>query len=198
MGFYFDAKWLLFVAIGVAILVVVGLFILKGRQGPNPPTEEKSSKSVSEAFIGLRKIGLEATPAEVGIDPSALDSGVWAVVMDWEISGNIATLVAIADGTASLYLSSGGGIIGAGQKHESVRRSAKALVSTAAKSANLLTPTATFPLPKAGKVRFYVRTLANTLTAEVNTEELGKNQHVLSPLFHAAQSLITELRTTEK
>src|SRR2546430_10376917 len=44
------------------------------------------------------------------------------VLMDWNVGGSVATLVAFDDGTVSLYLSSGGGIIGAGAHARSEER----------------------------------------------------------------------------
>jgi hypothetical protein len=40
---------------------------------------------------------------------------VHSVLMDWHVTNGTATVFAAADGTASLYLSSGGGFLGGGQ-----------------------------------------------------------------------------------
>src|SRR2546428_10544797 len=43
------------------------------------------------------------------------------VLMDWNVGGSVATLVALDDGTVSLYLSSGGGGIGEGGRAKVAR-----------------------------------------------------------------------------
>jgi hypothetical protein len=45
------------------------------------------------------------------------------VVMDWDTGGGVATLVAADDGAVSVYVDTGGGIIGAGT-HEKVAKAA--------------------------------------------------------------------------
>ncbi len=44
--------------------------------------------------------------------------------MDWIVSSAIATVVAFSDGSASVYFSSGGGLLG-GQAHEPIRNAAR-------------------------------------------------------------------------
>jgi hypothetical protein len=43
-----------------------------------------------------------------------------------------------------------------------------------------------------------VLTVRGILTAEASEADLGENRHVLSPLFYAAQELITEMRKVDK
>lgn len=55
-------------------------------------------------------------------------------------------------------------------------------------------PTATFDLPQPGRVRFQLLTVGGGRTAEAGEDELGFGRHPLSPLFHAGQDVITEIR----
>lgn len=100
--------------------------------------------------------------------------------------GNSYTVLAVADGNASIYLSSGGGFLG-GVGHESIRKAAKAMVSTAKTFQPKMALTTSYPLPKGGHTTFYVLTDAGVFTATASQEALGRNQHELSPLFYAAQ-----------
>jgi hypothetical protein len=74
--------------------------------------------------------------------------------MDWGIRQGTATVVALSDGSASVYLSSGSGFIG-GEGHEAIRKAAQRMVSTARETQAQMKATTTYPLPKEGEVVFY-------------------------------------------
>jgi len=105
----------------------------------------------------------------------------------------VASLVAFADGSVSLYFSNGGGVIGAGG-HQVVRDAADGFLEAAEACCSQLQAAPDAPLPATGRTRFYVRTFAGTVTAEVDEQELGEGHHSLSPLFYAAHEVITRVR----
>jgi hypothetical protein len=107
------------------------------------------------------------------------------------------SLVAMADGAASLYLSTGGGMIGAGQ-HPKPAAAARSLVALASHNLERLKTATDKPLPAPGRVRFYVLTKRGVLTAEAGESELGESRHDLSPLFYAGQDLISEMRKVDE
>lgn len=105
----------------------------------------------------------------------------------------VATLVALADGTTSLYFSNGGGVIGAGEQAR-VRAAAAVLISAAeGRLAEFVLANET-PLPDVGRVRLYVRTFGSTLTAEAAEQDLAYGRHALSPVFHAGHAVIATVR----
>jgi hypothetical protein len=55
-------------------------------------------------------------------------------------------------------------------------------------------PAAAFPLPTAGRVRFYVLTLAGARTAEADQQALAAGQHALADLFRHSDDLVTQVR----
>lgn len=140
----------------------------------------------------LRELALTVPPGEVGIPK---DAGVWAVVMEIEVSGETATLLGMADGTASLYISSGGGIIGGGD-HEVVRAAAQGLVAVAqhADMAEAEPVLDDLPYPSPGSVRFYFRSGAGTCTVEVTEEEVADPTHSLHDVFASGHRLLEKLR----
>jgi len=97
-------------------------------------------------------------------------------------------------GDASLYISSGGGIIG-GIGHENVRRAAIAFVRESAGYLNQMASTSDFPYPPPAHVRFYVRTREAVYVTERREQDLGEKRDALWPLFYAGQNVLTELRT---
>ena len=105
----------------------------------------------------------------------------------------VASLVAIADGTTSLYLSNGGGVIGAGA-HKKVRDASARFIALVDAHADDFTVTDTHPLPKLGRVRFYVRTFDDVRTLEADERELGEGRHALSQVFHAGHAVIAAVR----
>src|SRR5262245_34979877 len=104
-----------------------------------------------------------------------------------------ATLVALGDGTASLYFSSGGGVIGGGPQ-PSVNATARRLVEIAGRHLSELSPTTEFPLPGTGEVRFYILTANGVLEGSAREDDLGAGSHSLSEVFFAGHDVITGLR----
>jgi hypothetical protein len=146
----------------------------------------------AQVYLGLRSQALGLTSAQAGNSDAT-----FGVLMETGYAEAVVSLLALADGTASLYFSNGGGIIGAGQK-ERPAVAARSLVAFAAHNLDLLMPTVGYPLPTPKHTRFYVLTSSGVLTADAPEDDLGNNRHVLSPLFYAAQELITEIRTSDE
>src|SRR5687767_13665146 len=75
--------------------------------------------SVQDAYLDLRKQVLDLTPDRLDV---GLASGtpVIALLMETGYPEAVATLVGVIDGSTSLYLSNGGGMIGAGGHAEVV------------------------------------------------------------------------------
>jgi hypothetical protein len=105
--------------------------------------------------------------------------------------------VAFAEGTTSLYFSTGGGVIGAGE-HDTVCAAAQAFLETADAHVEKFSATTDHALPARGRVRFYVHTFNGLLTAEGDEEDLGYGRHPLSPVFHAGHAVISEIRQIEE
>jgi hypothetical protein len=59
-------------------------------------------------------------------------------------------------------------------------------------------PVSEYPLPKKGHTRLYLLTFDGIVSREAREEDLGFNRHMLSPPFHAAQKVITEIRLVEE
>ena len=149
------------------------------------------------AFADLRKQALTGSRSAFGVGESASPTAPWGVVMETGFSEGSFTLVALSDGSASIYLSSGGGSVGGGA-HESIRTAARAMVDLAAKFQSQAKPTNDFPLPKGGQTIFYLLTDAGVFTASAREEDLGEERHRWSPLFHAGHELITRYRRIEE
>jgi hypothetical protein len=113
--------------------------------------------------------------------------------MDWGLPNGSATLVALSDGNASVYLSTGGGYIG-GQSHEPVRKAAQRTVIVANEVEPQIHATTAYPLPRPGEVAFYALTDSGVFTASAPEEDLKDDHSPLSKLANAAQEVITQYR----
>jgi hypothetical protein len=117
--------------------------------------------------------------------------------MDWRIPKGSATVVAISDGNASVYLSHGGGFIG-GFAHESVRKAAQLTVAAANEIRPQMHPTTTYPLPQPGEVTFYALTDNGVFTASALEADLKSGRSPFSKLSNAAQEVITQYRLMQQ
>jgi hypothetical protein len=149
-------------------------------------------------YLGLRGQALNLKREKIGLPTPSKPTQPWAALMDWGLSSGTATVVAIADGTASVYLSSGGGSIGGGQSHESIRNAAKKMVTVAAEFQPQMRATNFYPLPRSGEVIFYLLTDARVFMVTASEEELSSHRHPLSKLGDAAQEIVTQYRLVQK
>lgn len=149
------------------------------------------SYECADVYLNLRQQILSLHQIQPGLRD---EQGMVAYVMETGYDGAVATLVAVADGTASLYFSNGGGMIGAGQAEE-VNQVSRRVVAFAGQFVPLLQATTEHPLPSLGQVRFYLVTANGTMTAPMVAEaELGAGNHALSQLFFAGQQLMSAIR----
>ena len=170
----------------LAAAVVAALLVLRWRHW------RRDRANVAAASAELRRAVLDRTLG--GVLKTGPPDAINAVVMDWTLAANsTATLAAMSDDTTSLYLSQGGGVVGAGE-HESVRRAATQFREIAAGVRAHFHPTDDLSPPPAGYPRFFLITPAATLaTLAVPTDELATGHHDLAPLGNAAQEVITEI-----
>jgi hypothetical protein len=115
--------------------------------------------------------------------------------MDWVLSAAVATVVAFSDGSASVYCSSGGGLLG-GQAHEPIRNAARQAVAVRAQFQPQMELTTAFPLPQPGIVVFYLLTDSGVFTSSAFESALKTRSHALSKLGDAMQEIISAYRRT--
>ena len=144
-------------------------------------------------YLGLRALATKADIASIEPEAGEALRGVAVAMMEIGLATGTATFVAIADGTVSMYTSTGGGVIGGGG-HAAVLEAARRFRGAMADSRHLLEPSSEFPLPEPGTVRFHARTLDSDWTAMATEQALRTRQHPLAELYAAGQDLVTELR----
>ncbi len=158
-------------------------------------TKPKVHQTKENAFEGLRSMAFSATPEQLGLSLPNDKTVVYGVIMDWGMGGATATTVSYQTGDASLYLSSGGGVIGGGQ-HQNVNSAAKQFVSLAQTFLNKTTKTETTPLPSTDEVRFYLLTNKGVFVGSEQMKNFENNSSTWLKLFEEENKVLTELRKT--
>lgn len=151
---------------------------------------------VAETYSGLRSMVFGTRPEGIGIKVKH-PGEVWGVLMETGYPEAVATLLALADGTVSLYFSNGGAIVGVGP-HPGPQRAAQSFLSAAQQYTRQSQPTKSYPLPKRSFTRFYLFTGAGVLTTEAKEDDLGYGRHFFSPLFHKGHELVTEIMKVDE
>ena len=136
-------------------------------------------------------------PEAVGLEPSHELPRVFGVMMETGYPEGWATLGALADGTTSLYTSTGGGVIGGGE-HENVAAATTQLVRAVEDALDLIPPSPEQHLPASGRVVIRALTYQGPHAVDALEDDLGHGRHPLSPVFHAAHEVITRLRLIDE
>lgn len=118
---------------------------------------------------------------------------VYGVIMDYPNKNGTATLATYSTGECSLYMSNGSGIIN-GERHESVRQAAFALVDLAARNLRATMPTTRYPSATSEYVRFYVLTNEGVRTLWFKLGDLNGSNESAYVLFTEANKVIRALQ----
>jgi hypothetical protein len=154
----------------------------------------RATDGPAEVYEGLRQQVLRLTPDQLG--DAFAGAPILALLMETGYTDAVATLVGVADGTSSLYLSNGGGFVGAGT-HAAVADANRRWLEAGRTFLPELYEVADPPLRDVGMTQF-VAVTPDALRAVVAPEDdLGKDRHPLSPFFYAAQDVITQIRLTQ-
>lgn len=170
----------------------------KKKSDNNTIAQEDTTNTKTNTFNDLRAIAFTATPEQLHLSLPADKTIVYGVIMDWGIETATATIVSYQTGDASMYLSSGGGVIGGGQ-HLNVSNAAKHFVSLAQSYLDKATKSEIRSLPQQNEVKFYLLTNKGTYVGQDVMKNLENRTSLWSILFDEANKVLTELRiTTEK
>ena len=153
--------------------------------------------SPGDVFQGLRGQILHLDPAGAGMAATPDSPRVWGGMMETGYPNGTASLVCLRDGTTSLYTSGGGGIIGAGG-HGTVADANQAFLAELTRHAGGMRPDTDESLPAPGRVVLRALTHDGPMTFEAAEDDLGYGRSPLSPVFHAAHAVITQLRLLQE
>ena len=141
-----------------------------------------------QVYNDLRNMALHATDVRSNGEPIA------GVVVDIPREGAFVSISSLGDGTTSLYTSTGGGAIGAGN-YDPVAQATGNLLSTAASHEVAFADVDTGDWPPAGSVRFHlVSSHGNRYIDVPEASFWGRKPHDLMPMIEAAQAVLTGIR----
>ena len=157
----------------------------------------KPKSSPAAVAKELRENVFMVGPEELGLAAAAGHQNAWAVLMETGLPDAVVTLACIADGTASMYFSKGGGFLGGGELPAVRDASAKFIALVDSRIADFA-ETTDHPLPAVGQVAFYVRTFSGLRSAHGDSQDLARPTHALSAIFRAGHGVITAFRESGK
>jgi hypothetical protein len=169
---------------------------LRKLAGPAGPLEGRDPVRASRTYVALRSRVLAATPAELGIVPSESLPRVWAVIADLPQDEVRVTVVAVADGTTSLYLSTGGWIIGAGSR-PAVAAAGQGLLEAAEGALDALSVATNVALPPTGSLSFMVVAYDGIRRVELPDDEAAAADDMMRDLCRATREVVTQLQLAE-
>jgi len=155
-----------------------------------------AGREIAEIYSKLRDQALGFGSAEIKAPPVVPGGRALGVIMDIGYETAVVSVMGLADGTTSMYISNGGGTLGIGD-HEHAAASSKRWVEVAETAPGLIEGEEG-PLPLEGRVRFNVLTTGRRLEAEAPENELASSEHPLSALYAAGQDVITEIRLVDE
>ena len=184
--------------------IIIGIILVAGivfylTSCKNKSTSDSSNVKVHKVdenhFDKLRNMAFSVTPEQLGLSLPTDKIIVYGIVMDWGMSGAVATTISFQTGDASMYLSSGGAVIGGG-KHQNVSNAAKQFVNLAQTYLDKAVKTETTDLPTTEEVRFYILTNKGVFFGKEQMSNFENQSSEWLGLFDEGNKVITELRVT--
>jgi hypothetical protein len=146
-----------------------------------------------DQYAVFRGQALSVGRERAGISQPPPEAPVWGVFMEIAIPNGLVAILALADGTASVYSSNGRAIIG-GHSYECVRDAAWRFLAFANGVREHTHQAHESPSPAVGRVAFYLRTDTGLIAVECGEAELRHPDHPLFGLYVSGHAVLTELR----
>ena len=155
---------------------------------------ETPSPEPAQTYLQLRGRILSLNPEELHLTSSSNAPHVWGVLVETGYEVGVATLVSFADGTTSLYYSTGGGLLGSSD-YTSLAEASKTLVAEAERHLQHMSKIKDdITLPEIGQVSFILLTYSGAFSAIASEQQLASGSHPLSLLYTQARTTIEQLR----
>ncbi len=151
---------------------------------------------VAAVYADLREMVVTLDPSDYDFPPLG-DSQLFGALMELGYEDVTATVVALTDGTTSLYTTSGYGVIGGGA-HESVRQASAAwLLEMSALVPDLALASEVEP-PATSDVQFIALTHAGARVGQASEVSVRRGDEPFGSLYRSGQRVLTELRLVEE
>lgn len=175
---------------GVIPLIIMVIFVVIALNRRALKGLKKLQKGNS--YQRMREMVFSLTYASINFRARLEGKPIFAL-MELNLSGDIATQVSVADGSTSLYLSTGGGITGGG-RHERVREASERFLVQAKNALAFMNKVEDYHPPAEGEVCFYVKNQAGVFRYCASEQNLREGNDPLSQLYVLGHKVLTELR----
>jgi len=160
-------------------------------------SKDKDNAQSEAPGPALRGQILSMSAATLGLQADAEFPDIWGVVVDFSIGEAIATVVALRDGTASLYTTGSFGMVG-GERYLAVRHAAVTCVKASAEiwreHRGAFASGDALAYPQAGEMGFHLLGYEGVESVRVAEDDVYARAHLLTPIFAYAQGVLTQLR----
>ena len=164
------------------------------QHGPDYSGPDVPRRPLHQVYLELRSKVLSVDAETIGLPATTYLCGA---LMELGIESGVVSVVALTDGTASLYASSGSVLVGGGT-HVQVARAAKGFLDAVEHSVGVFVPdTASGDLPDPDFVFFRALTCDGPLIARCKSSQLKSKADAFWPVYYAGQSLLAALRESE-
>ena len=143
-------------------------------------------------------MAIESARSNFGLGPGASPTQPFVVVADCGDERGATTVVAVADGSASVYWSDGRGSIGGGQSDPMLHDAAQKTLVLAAAALPQMHQTGEYPVAGRGQCTFYLVTDAGVFTSSASQDDLNANRSPLSELGAATQTIVAAYKRLER
>jgi len=151
------------------------------------------SRSVADnPYVGLRQQALSLKPTDIDLTREKFPHEVWGVVVEVGEGSQSYTLVVLADMTVSLYLSSGGGMMGAGDI-EGVLQDSGALMIGANHLISQASITRDFSLPESQQVSFYFLTFDGIASYKADFITLQQSRNDWTTMYVISRKVVDRI-----
>lgn len=188
-----------YIVIGILAVVAIGFLInsvTKKRKLNSPKTALTEKSNNQNRYMEMRNIAFSAKADQIGLENIPEDK-VYGLITEMGMNPGSATVVSFLTGDTSLYLSSGGGFIGAGQ-HEDVREIVKEKVNGFQQYLIQAKKIDKPQLPTDGTVNFNFLTRNGLYSVTEKMSDLESGNSELSNLFMEVNEIITHIRLKSK
>ena len=180
----------------IGLVIVVGaVLLLYGckKQSIQAENSAESDKSVDNPYEGLRNMAISTTPKDLQLDLPTDSTVVFGTLMEIGMDEAVVTMVTYLTGDASIYFSTGGGVIGGGH-HQSVNDAAVQFMQISQTYLDKTKKTQSTPLPETDNVIFYFLTNKGIFVGKDQMKNIMNNSSVWSDLFAEGNVVMNELR----
>lgn len=181
-----------YIILGIIAIIAIVIFNNYSKKSKSTNGNLDVNKPEQNPYLDLRSIAFSSKAEELGLKDID-DDKVYGMIAEMDMNPGTMSVVSFLTGDTSLYLSSGGGFIGAGQ-HEEVNKIIKEKVDGFQKYLLKAEKIEKPEFPKEGMANFNFITRNGIYSVSEKISELESGKSELSNLFGELNEIITQIR----